>query len=86
MSGHLPHALLELTLARASARLEGIATNAFRRHGAFSWRRHAHQQAFLQDPTVLNNAVMDSPDDRSFYARYVREDITLPLAQQSSQT
>ncbi|KAI0369283.1 hypothetical protein BV20DRAFT_968143 [Pilatotrama ljubarskyi] len=69
MSGHLPHALLELTLARASARLESLAYNSLRRNAVVYARRHAHQQVMLQDAPYPDYAAYESGDDRSLYAR-----------------
>ncbi|KAI8990403.1 hypothetical protein BD414DRAFT_483529 [Trametes punicea] len=69
MTGHLlPHALLEFTLARASARLEALAYNAVHKHGAVHARRYAHHQAVPRD-TFDTYVAYKATDDRSFYTR-----------------
>ena len=63
MSGTLlPHGLLDLTLARAAARLDGAAYHSIRRSVVCSARRHAHQSVSLENLTV-------SEGDHSLYAR-----------------
>ncbi|KAI0354292.1 hypothetical protein OH77DRAFT_1405482 [Trametes cingulata] len=70
MSGHLlPHALLELTLARASARLDSLAYTSLRRSAVIIGRRHAHQQVMLQEAIYADYTAYESVDDRSLYAR-----------------
>ncbi|OSD03651.1 hypothetical protein PYCCODRAFT_1387874 [Trametes coccinea BRFM310] len=70
MSGHLlPHALLDLALARASARLETLACTSLRRNPAsILGRRHAHHQTVVQESTT-SYVPHNSEDDRSLYAR-----------------
>ncbi|KAI0772403.1 hypothetical protein BD413DRAFT_474382 [Trametes elegans] len=65
MSGQLlPHALLDLTLARVSARLESLACTSIRRSSAIT-KRHAHYQALLREAPPSDYL----PEDRSMYAR-----------------
>ncbi|KAH9894019.1 hypothetical protein C8Q73DRAFT_745662 [Cubamyces lactineus] len=72
MSGRLlPHALLDLTLARASARLECLAYKSLQSHAGRVIRRYAHQQALLQDhpPAPTEYLPYDTASDRSLYAK-----------------
>ncbi|KAJ8455438.1 hypothetical protein ONZ51_g12455 [Trametes cubensis] len=72
MSGRLlPHALLDLTFARASARLECLAYKSLQSSSSPVIRRHAHQQALLQElpPAPTEYLPYDTADDRSLYAR-----------------
>lgn len=73
MSGHLlPHALLELTLARANARLEGLACSSLRRQAAVLGRRYTHHQDFLRGSVAPEQVPFEVAEDRSLYAKYVR--------------
>ncbi|CDO70444.1 hypothetical protein BN946_scf184999.g85 [Trametes cinnabarina] len=66
MSGHLPHALLDLALARASARLEHLACQSLRKNAALTLgRRHAHHQAVLKEAPLPPPTPYDHADDRS---------------------
>ena len=72
MSGSLlPHALLDFTLARASARLETLAQQSIRRGIAAAGRRHAHQSALLEHVAAPEYAPFESDGERSLYSRYV---------------
>ncbi|KAI0651175.1 hypothetical protein C8Q79DRAFT_898304 [Trametes meyenii] len=70
MSGRLlPHALLEFTLARASARLESLTAHSIRQNTAVVLgRRFAHQQVAFQDFPAPEYVPLETTDDRSMYA------------------
>ena len=72
MSGaFLPHALLDLTLARASARLETLASQSLRRNAFILGRRYAHQSVSFADVAPAEYVPLEQQGDRSFYSRYV---------------
>ncbi|KAI1787345.1 hypothetical protein LXA43DRAFT_714629 [Ganoderma leucocontextum] len=66
----LPHALLDLTLARASARFETVASRCLR-HNAFvtAGRRYAHQSVSLENVSPSEYVSLGQQGDRSFYSR-----------------
>ena len=65
----LPHALIDLTLARASARLELLALQSLPRRSLSSGRRHAHQSALVEEIPGQNHTPYDLYEDRSLYSR-----------------
>ncbi|KAI0830257.1 hypothetical protein BC628DRAFT_1313732 [Trametes gibbosa] len=70
MSGHLlPQALLDLTLARASARLENLAQRALRRNSGILGRRRVHQDVNTHEAPVTEHISHESGSGRSFYTR-----------------
>ncbi|KAI0717675.1 hypothetical protein C8T65DRAFT_766373 [Cerioporus squamosus] len=70
MSGiRLPPALLDLTLSRVSARLDGAACHRICRSALCLPRRHAHQSVSLETLTTPEYTPHARDGDRSFYAR-----------------
>lgn len=70
-SSLLPHALLDLTLARASMRLEGAAHHGLRRGSLGFPRRFAHHSLPLDTLTSSEYVPYENESDRSLYSRYV---------------
>ncbi|RDX44062.1 hypothetical protein OH76DRAFT_1446274 [Lentinus brumalis] len=65
----LPHALLDLTVARIAARLDGAACHKICRSVLCSPRRHAHQSVSLDTLTTPEFSQHVHEGDRSLYAR-----------------
>ncbi|TBU57213.1 hypothetical protein BD310DRAFT_822029 [Dichomitus squalens] len=69
MSGALlPHALLDFTLSRASARLETLAYQSLRRNASIQGKRYAHQSVSFTEMASSDYLPLGK-DGRSFYSR-----------------
>lgn len=67
------HGLFDLTLARASTRLETLACRCLRRTTFVTGRRYAHQSVSPESVPPSEYVLLDQQADRSFYSRYVLE-------------